>query len=75
MPQLDKPHLLSNIRAIKGLPPSVMPIEKRDLLINLLLSYINDGDIIAMAWESGFDSSLSNSLMDTLKSKNPGRFR
>jgi hypothetical protein len=67
MPPLNKGTLLSNIRAIRNLPQSVNPLDRRDILLNLLLTYVGDNDINSAVWQAGFDGSLSASLTETIK--------
>jgi hypothetical protein len=60
-PKPNKPHKLTkhdlcgHIMAMKNLPPDTTTDTKNEVLLNMLLSYIDDADIIAATFRAGFN--------------------
>jgi hypothetical protein len=63
---ITKPTLLKEIRNFKNYPSTIGMDTKKALLLNLLLGYVNDPEILREVWSSGIDS-LGKTLEDQLK--------
>jgi hypothetical protein len=64
---MNKVTLLNHIRTFKTLPTTVTLDAKKAVLLNLLLTYLNDNDIIKECWANGI-TNLGPALEGRLKS-------
>lgn len=61
--------LVAGIKEINKSHPTASPVFREEILLNLLLGYINNPDLTKLIWDEGFGSAFSNVTRQSIGEK------